>query len=78
MSSDATSRITVDDSPWVYPCHWAGCPIELPTELEWVKHSAFHIFSLKPGERTKWLGPPDEDPDRQLPGTPFFSKMDYI
>lgn len=55
----------IDDDNWKLPCRWAGCPEEFDDELGWVKHVAVHIFTLKPGERTPWLGPPELDPDRQ-------------
>lgn len=46
-------------------CRWAGCPVEFENETEWIKHVAIHVFTLKPGERTPWLGPPELDPDIQ-------------
>ena len=45
-------------------CGWAGCPVELPDEVEWIKHVAVHVFSLRPFEITPWLGRPEDDPDR--------------
>lgn len=44
-------------------CRWAGCPEEFDDEAGWIKHVAVHVFNLKPGERTPWLGPPELDPD---------------
>ena len=44
-------------------CRWAGCPEEFDNEVDWVKHVAVHVFTLQPGERTPWLGPPELDPD---------------
>ena len=48
-----------------FQCRWAGCFQMLETESEWIKHVSIHVFTLKPYERTPWLGPPELDPERQ-------------
>ena len=59
-------------------CGWAGCPVELPDESGWIKHIAVHVFTLKPGEMTPWLGPPELDPDRQRVDGMFFVEFRVI
>jgi len=46
-------------------CGWAGCPEEFNDEMHWIRHVSMHVFTLKPNERTPWLGPPEQDPDPQ-------------
>lgn len=46
-------------------CGWAGCLEEFDTETDWIGHVSIHVFTLKPGERTPWLGLPDRNPYRQ-------------
>ena len=46
-------------------CGWAGCLEEFNAEPEWIKHVSIHVFTLKPNERTPWLGLPELDPDHQ-------------
>lgn len=60
-------------------CGWAGCLEELGDETEWIKHVSIHVFTLKPDERTPWLGLPELDPDRQLATVDgaFFGKTSY-
>ncbi|KAF9645387.1 hypothetical protein BDM02DRAFT_580795 [Thelephora ganbajun] len=50
-------------------CGWAGCPEEFDDEADWIRHVSIHVFTLKPNERTPWLGPPELDPDRQQAST---------
>ena len=59
-------------------CGWAGCPVELPDEKEWLIHVAVHVFTLKPGETTPWLGPPELDPDRRRVDGMFFEEFHGI
>ena len=49
-----------------FRCNWAGCPKEFDSERNWLKHVAVHVFTLKPNERTPWLGPPEVDPGEFL------------
>ena len=58
-------------------CNWAGCPQEFDDENGWIQHAYLHVFTLKPGKRTPWLGPPEENPDleRVLPVDGAFLHM---
>jgi hypothetical protein len=62
MDSDMDALDMEEDE--VFTCRWAGCPEEFEDEVDWVKHIAVHVFTLKAGERTPWLGPPELDPAR--------------
>jgi len=64
-----TLSITMDAPQQGLRCRWAGCPEEFDDEIEWIKHVAVHVFTLKPGERTPWLGPPELNPDLQRAAT---------
>ena len=55
----------MDATPQGFRCRWAGCPEEFDDKAEWIQHLAVHVFTLKPGERTPWLGKPELDPDLQ-------------
>ena len=50
----------------------------LPDKAGWLKHVAVHVFTLKPGEITPWLGPPELDPDRQRFDGTFFGEFHII
>jgi hypothetical protein len=60
------SSIAMDEEPERFQCRWAGCFEMFDTESDWIKHVSIHVFTLKPYERTPWLGPPELDPDRHL------------
>jgi len=59
-------------------CGWAGCPVELPNEKEWIIHVSVHVFALKPGEPQPWLGPPELDPSRRRVDGMFFREFHVI
>lgn len=74
MSSSAP-QIVVARTAEGLQCGWAGCPVILPDEIGWIKHVSVHVFTLKPGERTPWLGPPELDPERQRVDGMFFAYL---
>ena len=69
--------IVMDAAQQVLQCGWAGCPKVFGSESEWLKHVAVHVFTLEPGKRVQWLGPPELDPDRELPAADgaFFANL---
>lgn len=71
MPSSAPS-INMDTTEPGFLCGWAGCPEELQDEVGWIKHVSIHVFSLKPGDDTLWLGPPELNPYREWVDGTFF------